>query len=69
MVDEDVDFNMWEDPTVTDVRAHIRMCRYIEWQQKIQAKQEKLAELGMSATHVRRLMKRNQEEARKAREE
>lgn len=34
MVDEDVDFNMWEGPTVTDIHAHIRMCRYIEWQQK-----------------------------------
>ena len=37
MVDQDVDFNMWEGPTITDYRAHIRMCRYFEWRQKVLA--------------------------------
>ena len=65
MMGYSVIFNMWDGPTVTDIRAHNKMCRYIEWPQHVQAKQDKLAELGMSATHIRRLMKRTPEEASK----
>lgn len=69
MMGKHITFNMWGGPTVTDLQAHVNMCRYIEWQQTIQAKQETLAELGMSATHIRRLMEINTEAARRARTE
>lgn len=64
-----INFDFASGPSLDEFRKHIEHCRWVEYQIKLMATQEKLAELGRSKTQIRRILRKNAEDAAKVKTE